>query len=152
MTEYSLDKYDSGTLFVRKDYLPLIVYLGKKEYSYWLTMPPSDNNELRKKFYTWFHNDFVAIVDHIVKKRGIVLDNGQERPSKAGGKYGWYLPLAVVLEVRKMWREENVPLQTEVLRPTDLIYGKGWTKKDITNVIAEYLTNNPSIINQTPTK
>lgn len=147
--KYPLSSYDKSTLLVRKDYMPLICYLGKREYSYWLTMPPTDNKDLNERFFRWFHNDFVEIISQIIKKRNIVLPDGQEKPSKAGGKYGWYLPLAVLLELQKMWHEENVPITVEILRPADLIYGKGWTKRDIINVMEEYLYNNPDEVVKT---
>lgn len=140
--KFKLSTYDKGILVVRKAYLPIIVYIGKKEHTYWLTMPPTDNEALSKEFFTWFHNDFVEIVFHIVRKRNIHLEEGQEKPSRAGGKYGWYLPIGVILELDKMWRDENVPMIMELLRPTDLIYGKGWTKQDIIRVIEEHLSNN----------
>ena len=140
---FGLSEYDKGILVVRKAYKPLILYIGKKERTYWVTMPPSIDEELSKEFFTWFHNDFVEIVSHIVRKRNIHLEDGQEKPSRAGGKYGWYLPLGIILELDKMWRDENVPMIMELLRPTDLIYGKGWTKQDIIRVIEEHLSNNP---------
>ncbi len=139
---HSMTRYDKGALLVRRDYLPLIVYHGKREYSYFVTMPPTDNVELTNKFDSWFHDDFVQIVSHIVEKRAILLEHGQKQPSQAGGKKGWYLPLAVLFELQKMWAEENVPILMELLRPTDLIYGKGWTKQDIENVIREFVSNN----------
>lgn len=141
---HSMTQYDKGALLVRKDYQPLVVYHGKREYSYFVTMPPTDNIELENRFDSWFHDDFVQIVLHIVEKRAILLEHGQKQPSQAGGKKGWYLPLAVLLELQKMWTEENVPMMMELIRPTDLIYGKGWTKRDIVNVIEEYLCNNPT--------
>jgi hypothetical protein len=104
-------------------------------------MPPTSNKALGDEWFKWFHKDFVEIVSHIVTKRNIVLDEGQKRPSRAGGKYGWYLPIAVILELYKMWAEEKIPMLTELLRPSDLVYGKGWTKRDIVAVIEEYLYN-----------
>ena len=95
---HSMTRYDKGALLVRRDYLPLIVYHGKREYSYFVTMPPTDNVELTNKFDSWFHDDFVQIVSHIVEKRAILLEHGQKQPSQAGGKKGWYLPLAVLFE------------------------------------------------------
>lgn len=139
----SLSEYSKGVLLVRRDYLPLMIYFGKKEHTYFLTMPPTDNTELGDKFFKWFHNDFVEIVSHIVKKRNIRLAAGQEKPSRAGGKFGWYLPLGVILELQKMWVDEKVPMVMEILRPSDLIYGKGWKKQDIEEVIREYISNNP---------
>ena len=61
-----------------------------------------------------------------------------------GEKYGWYLPVGVLLELQKMWIEEKVPMMMEILRPTDLIYGKGWTEEEIIYLIKEYLSNNPA--------
>ena len=139
---YSLTEYSSKVLLVRKPYLPLVVYHGKNEYSYWVTMPPTDNKELGDKFFRWFHNDFVEIVSHIVKKRNIPMESGRGgRPSVAGGKYGWYLPLGVMFELQKMWVEEKVPIVMELLRPTDLIYGKGWSREHIVKVIEDYLSS-----------
>lgn len=141
--KYSLTGYSSKVLLVRKPYLPLVVYLGKHEYSYWVTMPPTEDKKLAEKFFKWFHNDFVEIVSYIVEKRNIFMESGRGgRPSVAGGKYGWYLPLGVMLELQKMWVEEKVPIMMEILRPTDLIYGRGWTKEHIVKVIEEYLKNN----------
>jgi hypothetical protein len=140
--KYFLTGYDKGIMVVRKAYHPLLVYFGKKELSYWITMPPTTNKELAETFKTWFHTDFLQIVSHIVKKRAIPLDIGQRQPSTAGGKYGWYIPFGVMLELQKMWADENVPILMELLRPSDLIYGKGWTKRDIVNVIEEYLSIN----------
>lgn len=147
LNEYSLTGYSDKILMIRKLYLPLVVYLGKKEYSYWVTMPPADNQELSDKFKRWFHTDFVEIVSHIVKKCNIQLEKDQ-KPSEAGGKYGWYLPLGVMLELQKMWIEEKVPMMMEILRPTDLIYGKGWTKEHIIKVIEEYLNNSAHNVKQ----
>ena len=138
---FNLTEYDKGTLFKRKAYMPLVVYFGKKEYSYWITMPPTDNKSLDNEWFQWFHNDFVDIVNHIVQKRNIILTDGQKLPSKAGGKYGWYVPIGVILELQKMWAEERVPMTFELLRPTDTIYGKGWTKQDIESIIENYLKN-----------
>ena len=89
-------------------------------------MPPTENVELGNRFYDWFHKDFVSIVSYIVKERKIQLEDGQKSPSEAGRKYGWYLPLAVVMEIQKMWVEEKVPLVWEILRPTNIIYGTGF--------------------------
>ena len=142
--KYFLTGYKSGALLVRKAYLPLLVYFGKKEHSYFFTMPPTSNKALDNEWYEWFHNDFVEIVSQIVQKRNISLEEGQKVPSRAGGKCGWYLPVGVLFELHKMWAEEKVPMLMELLRPSDLIYGKGWTKQDIENVIEEYLSDNPT--------
>ena len=66
--------YAQEVLFIRKEYLPLVIFLGKRVYTYWITMPPTENTELRTKFYDWFHGDFVDIVSHIVKVRKILLE------------------------------------------------------------------------------
>lgn len=116
-TIVSLTEYSNKVLFIRKEYLPIVAFLGKKKHTYWLTMPPTENVELENRFYNWFHSDFVSIVSYIVKQRKILLEDGQKEPSKAGGIYGWYLPLAVVMEIQKMWVEENVPLVFDILRP-----------------------------------
>lgn len=142
---YHLTEYRDNVLLVRKDYLPLMVYFGKNEYSYWFTTPPADNAELEKKFSDWFHKDFVEIVSHIVAKRNIRLGWDQKKPSNASRGFGWYLPIGVLLEIQKMWAEEHVPIVFDILRPTDLIYGRAFTsrKRETIGILDDYYLNKP---------
>lgn len=142
--KYFLNEYSRGVLIVRKDYLPLMVYYGKDTLSYWVTTPPAKNGELASTFEKWFHEDFVEIVSHVVKKRDLWLGWDQKKPSDAGRGFGWYLPISVILELHKMWVEENVPMVFDLLRPVDRIYGTALSKKDVILIIEQYLYDNKS--------
>jgi len=139
LNKYLISDYKEGALLIRKKFLPLVVYPGKIEGTYYFTVPISNNQELNKEFHTWFYNDFREIVYDIVKKRNIDLKENQANPDYK--KLGWYLPMSIYLEIIKMWQEENVPIITDILRPPEAIYGRrNWEnyKADIIAIVKEY--------------
>ena len=138
--EYKLDGYKDGSLFIRKKFVPLIVCPGKIPNTYYYTVPVFNDQEMNREYHTWFYNEFREIISEICKKRKFELKHNQLNPDYK--RTGWYLPLAIHLEIIKMWADEKVPIVYDILRPPEAIYGRrNWEsyKSDIIKIIQEYL-------------
>lgn len=138
--EYMLNDYKDGSLLIRKKFVPLIVYPGKIPNTYYYTVPVFNDQEKNREYHTWFYNEFREIINQICKMRGFELKHNQLNPDYK--RTGWYLPLAVHLEIIKMWAEEGIPIVHDILRPPEAIYGRrNWEsyKTDIIKIIREYL-------------
>ena len=138
--EYLLTDYKDSTLLIRKKFVPLIVYPGKIPNTYYYTVPVFSNQEMNREYHTWFYNEFREIINEICKKRNFELKHNQLNPDYK--RTGWYLPLAVHLEIVKMYAAENVPIVYDILRPTCSIYGhRSWEnfRADVENFVKEYL-------------
>lgn len=137
---YFLDDYKNDVLFIRKDFYPLIFIFGKRKWSVWVTVPPfKEGTPKKSEFFKWFHSDFVEIVNFVAKKRNITLEEDQTKPSWISTEYGWYLPVGIVFELIKMWNKDHIPFMFDLARPADVIYGRGWTRADMEEVVELYL-------------
>jgi len=136
--KYLMHDYNSGSLTIRKEFLPLIVCPGKIRNTKWYTIPEFDNDKWNEKYKDWFYRTFRDIIYEICKKRNIELPENQQQPSYNPENIGWYLPLAVHFEIVKMWQEENVPIDYDILRPYFRIYGKSNLERYVRDIMTDY--------------